>query len=52
MVDGAKQAVKDPYRRPSGFRNGVKDSAWEAVKGSDGLVRYPGTGTIMDKSQP
>ncbi|MBC2206043.1 HNH/ENDO VII family nuclease [Listeria booriae] len=46
-------AEKKLYKRPSGYRKGIRDSAWESAKDStDGLVRDPLTGEIMDKSKP
>jgi RHS repeat-associated protein len=43
---------KDPYKRPSGYRKGVRDEVWERAKGPDGLVRDPLTGKVMSKDQP
>lgn len=40
------------YKRPSGFRNGVRDEAWENAKGPDGLVRDPKTNQVMNKDDP
>ena len=41
----------DPYRRPSGYRKGVRDEVWENAKGPDGNVRNP-DGRVMDIDQP
>lgn len=40
------------YRRPSGFRKGVRDEAWDSARASDGLVRDPLTGQVLDRTQP
>lgn len=43
---------KYPYRRPSGYRAGVRDKVWDAAKGDDGKVRDPLTQKVMDKDEP
>ncbi|HEX8499173.1 MAG TPA: GH-E family nuclease [Pyrinomonadaceae bacterium] len=45
-------AQKKLYSRPSGYRNGIRDRAWENAKGPDGNVRDPHTNRIMDKNEP
>lgn len=40
------------YKRPSGYRKGVRDDAWNNAKGPDGLVRDPKKGQVLDKNQP
>jgi toxin YqcG len=41
------------YARPSGFRKGVRDTAWnDAVEPRTGQVRDPLTGRFMSKEQP
>ncbi|MDP3549726.1 MAG: HNH/ENDO VII family nuclease [Novosphingobium sp.] len=47
-----KPARKVPktYDRPSGFRKGVRDKAWDAAKGKDGKVRDPKTKQPMKKT--
>ena len=48
-----KTCIKDKrYQRPSGYRKGVKDKAWEAAKGKDGKVRDPASGRVMKKDEP
>lgn len=45
--------VRDPrYKRPSGFRTGMRDTVWEDAKGPDGLVRDPTTGEVLDPNEP
>ncbi|MED4351064.1 HNH/ENDO VII family nuclease, partial [Schinkia azotoformans] len=45
-------AEKIKYRRPSKFRKGVRDKAWDYAKGSDGKVRDPLTKKVMNKEKP
>jgi len=40
------------YSRPSGYRKGVRDEAWEKAKGADGKVRDPENGNVMNKEEP
>lgn len=40
------------YKRPSGYRSGLRDEVWEAAKDFDGNVYDPLTGWIMNKSDP
>ena len=44
----------DAYSRPSGFRKGVRDKAWEEVEKAspDGIVHDPKTGRPMSKDEP
>lgn len=43
----------DPrYKRPSGYRNGIREQAWENAKGPDGKVRDPLTGKEMNFDDP
>lgn len=43
---------KYPYRRPSGYRVGVRDKVWDAAKRDDGRVYDPLTGKEMNKDEP
>ncbi|HEV3190068.1 MAG TPA: HNH/ENDO VII family nuclease, partial [Polyangiaceae bacterium] len=46
-------AKAENYTRPSSFRAGVRDKAWEgAVEASTGRVRDPKTGRFMSKEKP
>ncbi|WP_227995031.1 HNH/ENDO VII family nuclease, partial [Oceanobacillus sp. CFH 90083] len=47
-----KGKIDKTYSRPSGYRKGVRDEAWEKAKGADGKVRDPGNGKIMNKEEP
>jgi predicted ribonuclease toxin of YeeF-YezG toxin-antitoxin module len=40
------------YKRPSGYRKGVRDKVWDDAKGPDGKVRDPLTGKEMKKNEP
>lgn len=40
------------YDRPSGFRKGVRDKAWDNAKNANGDVIDPITKRVMDKSEP
>ena len=40
------------YRRPAGYRKGVRDAVWENAKGPDGQVRDPLTGAVMNSDDP
>jgi len=40
------------YKRPSGYRKGVRDEVWKKAKDTDGNVRDPLTGTHMNKDEP
>jgi hypothetical protein len=40
------------YKRPKGFRKGVRDTVWDYAKGKDGLVRDPLTGRVIDPKEP
>ncbi|WP_236686938.1 HNH/ENDO VII family nuclease, partial [Ornithinibacillus contaminans] len=44
--------IDKTYSRPSGYRKGVRDEAWEKAKGADGEVRDPVNGKKMDKEEP
>ncbi|MCP3940005.1 MAG: hypothetical protein GY710_00790 [Desulfobacteraceae bacterium] len=47
-----KTPKKGTYSRPSGYRKGVKDKAWnDAVEPSTGRVRDPKTGQFMSKNK-
>ena len=48
----AAKKAKSTYRRPKGFRKGVRDKVWDSAKGADGKVRDPLTRTVMDKKKP
>ena len=43
---------KYTYRRPSGYREGVRDNVWDAAKKDDGKVYDPLTGREMSKNEP
>lgn len=43
---------KGNIERPSGYRKGVRDEVWEKAKDTDGNVRDPLTGKIMNKDEP
>jgi RHS repeat-associated protein len=43
-------ANKDPYARPSKFRKGIRDKAWDNAKDTDGKVFDPQTGKEMQKT--
>jgi predicted ribonuclease toxin of YeeF-YezG toxin-antitoxin module len=43
--------IADTYTRPSWFRNRVRDTVWDAAMDADGVVRDPGTGEIMSKTE-
>jgi RHS repeat-associated protein len=49
-----KTAASKPvsYKRPTSFRKGVRNEAWENAKGPDGKVRDPVTQKVMKKSDP
>ncbi|WP_284694006.1 GH-E family nuclease [Paraclostridium ghonii] len=40
------------YKRPSGFRKGVRDTVWDNAKNSNGDVIDPLTRKVMNKSEP
>jgi hypothetical protein len=40
------------YARPSGYRDGVREQAWQSGKSPDGLVRDPLTRLVMDPAEP
>lgn len=49
------KAMLDPkytYRRPSGFREGVRDEVWAAAKKDDGKVYDPLTGREIKEDEP
>jgi len=43
---------KDPYRRPTGFRGGVRDKVFDLNKQDDGIVRDPLTGQQINSDEP
>ena len=43
---------KYTYRRPTGYREGVRDKVWDSAKKSDGKVYDPLTRQEMDKDEP
>jgi len=48
-----KSCPPDKYSRPSGYRKGVPDKAWDdAIEKSTGRVRDPKTGQFMSKTKP
>ena len=44
----------DAYKRPSGYRKGVRDKTWEEAKANspDGIVRDPKTGKPINPNEP
>lgn len=49
------KAMLDPkytYRRPTGFREGVRDKVWDAAKKDDGKVYDPLTGKEIKEGEP
>lgn len=60
LIDGATddKTVKEVYKnsvsydRPSGFRKGVREQAWENAKNENGDVIDPVTQRIMDPNEP
>ncbi|WP_399627952.1 T7SS effector LXG polymorphic toxin [Sporosarcina sp. SG10008] len=44
--------IEKTYSRPSGYRKGVRDEAWDKAKGAKGKVIDPGTGKVMNKEVP
>ncbi|WKB35366.1 GH-E family nuclease [Terrilactibacillus sp. S3-3] len=40
------------YKRPSGYRKGVRDKVWEKAKTADGEVKDHVTGKLMNKNEP
>ena len=44
--------VDSRYDRPSGWRAGMRDDAWNNARGRDGLVRDPETGDVLDPNEP
>jgi predicted ribonuclease toxin of YeeF-YezG toxin-antitoxin module len=47
---GSGKATRGTYDRPSKFRKGIRDKAWDAAKGKDGKVRDPLTKKVMKRS--
>lgn len=43
---------KKKYKRPSGYRKGLRDKVWENAKDADGKVRDPLTGQVMKRDEP
>lgn len=43
---------KKTYRRPSGYRKGVRDKVWDNAKGKDGVVRDPLTKKPLKPNEP
>ncbi|WP_225231286.1 T7SS effector LXG polymorphic toxin [Solibacillus faecavium] len=52
VVDKGTAKIDKTYRRPSGYRKGVRDKAWEKAKGADGEVIDPVTEKVMKKEEP
>jgi predicted ribonuclease toxin of YeeF-YezG toxin-antitoxin module len=52
IVERAVKKIRDPYRRPKGFRQGVRNKVWDGAKEADGKVRDPLTQRVMDKNKP
>ena len=42
---------KKLYKRPSGYRKGMRDQVWEIAKNDDGVVLDPLTNKVIDKSE-
>ncbi|WP_337270455.1 PAAR-like domain-containing protein [Oryzifoliimicrobium ureilyticus] len=47
-----KDLKKTIYKRPSGFRKGVRKKVWEDARGPDGKIRDPLTGREMNENEP
>jgi len=45
----AKTVEKDVYRRPKGYRKGVRDKVWKTAKDEEGKVKDPLTNSPMKK---
>lgn len=43
---------KQTYKRPSGYRKGVRDEVWNNAKNSDGIVRDPLTQQPLKSNEP
>ncbi len=43
---------KKTYKRPSGYRKGVRDEVWDNAKDSDGIVRDPLTQKPLNVDEP
>nr|WP_279323972.1 HNH/ENDO VII family nuclease [Clostridium butyricum] len=54
LTNNAYKGVSNPvsYKRPSGFRKGVRDKVWDNAKNANGDVIDPLTKKVMDKSEP
>ena len=53
LSSGIKEVHKPvSYKRPSGFRKGVRDKAWKNAKNTNGDVIDPVTQKIMNESEP
>jgi predicted ribonuclease toxin of YeeF-YezG toxin-antitoxin module len=46
------EAEKKSYKRPSGYRKGVRDEVWDNAKSSDGIVRDPLTQKPLNVEEP
>ncbi|WP_255387574.1 GH-E family nuclease, partial [Listeria sp. ILCC792] len=46
------EAEKKAYKRPSGYRKGVRDEVWNNAKSSDGIVRDPLTQQPLHVEEP
>ncbi|WP_436666677.1 HNH/ENDO VII family nuclease [Priestia koreensis] len=52
FASNVKGTIGKTYKRPSGYRKGVRDEVWEKAKDADGNVRELLTGKIMNKNEP
>ena len=43
---------KKLYKRPSGYRKGMRETVWETAKNEDGVVIDPLTNKVMDQNKP
>ena len=46
------EAEKQTFKRPSGYRKGVRDEVWNNATGSDGIVRDPLTQKPLNIEEP
>jgi hypothetical protein len=49
---GAGTGSPASYDRPSAYRKGIRDKVWNDAIGTDGYVRDPQSGSIMNENEP
>lgn len=49
---GGAGNIEKTYKRPSGFRKGVRDKVWDNAKDANGEVKDPLTGNVLNKDEP